>query len=144
MPYKKFPLLNKKNLKTVSIKKRESLVDINNFSQPYPPGSDFDSFLTSLPNTMAAKDLLEFISHMKAARKADRPIVLGMGTHLVKVGLNPIIIDLMERGWISAVAVNGAFLIHDFEIALVGKTSEDVSENLHKGNFGNTAETGLF
>lgn len=144
MPYKKFPLLDKKNLKTVSIKKRQSLVDINNFCQPYPPGSDFESFLMSLPNTMAAKDLMEFASHLKDARKRDRPIVLGMGTHLIKVGLSPTIIDLMERGWISAIAVNGAFLIHDFEIALAGKTSEDVAKNLDSGNFGNTAETGLF
>ncbi len=144
MPYKKYPLLNKKNLKTISIKERKSLVDIKDFAKPILPGSDFGSFLKSLPNLLAVRDLIEFIDHIKAARKKEKPIILGMGAHTVKVGLNPIIIDLMERGWISAVGVNGAFMIHDFEIAYCGGTSEDVMENLHKGSFGNTEETGIF
>jgi hypothetical protein len=144
MPYKKYPLLKKKNLQTLSINERKSLVDVIDFAQPYAPGADFNAFLNSLPNLLAAKDLLEFCQHLKDARKKDKPIILAMGAHTVKVGLNPIIIDLMERGWISAVAVNGAFMIHDFEIAFAGHTSEDVKENLHKGTFGNTEETGLF
>lgn len=144
MPYKKYSLLNKKNLKTISIKNRKSLVDVKDFSKPFHPDSDFGSFLDSLPNTLSAKDLFEFSSYVKTARKKDKPIILGIGPHMIKVGLNPIIIDLMERGWISAICANGAFMIHDFEIALVGKTSEDVSKNLLKGNFGNTEETGLF
>ncbi|MCP4221333.1 MAG: hypothetical protein GY765_42300, partial [bacterium] len=82
--------------------------------------------------------------HILKAREEGKPIVLGMGAHLIKVGLTPVIIDLMERGWISAIAVNGAFMIHDFEIAYGGLTSEDVAENLHKGRFGNTEETGIF
>ena len=97
-----------------------------------------------MPDFLAAKDLLEFSERIRIARKKEKPVVLGLGTHTIKVGLNPVIIDLMERGWISALCMNGSFLIHDFEIALVGQTSEDVSENLHKGNFGNTEETGLF
>lgn len=144
MPYKKYPLLKKKNLKTLLIKDRESLVDVNDFNEPYGPGSDFNYFVSSLPNFLAAKEIREFCQNMRDARKADKPIIWAMGAHNVKTGLSPVIIDLMERGWISAIAANGAFMIHDFEIALAGKTSEDVAENLHKGKFGNTEETGLF
>lgn len=144
MPYKKYPLLSKKNLKTVPIKKRRSLVDVKNFAKPVEQGVDFSSFMDSLPDFLAAKDLKALISHIKDARKAEKPIVLGMGAHPVKVGLNPVIIELMERGWISAIAVNGAFMIHDFEIAFCGRTSEDVSDTLHQGKFGNAEETGIF
>ena len=120
MPYKKYPLLNKKNLKTISINDRKSLVQVEDFVQPFEPGSDFSAFLKSLPKFLAAKDLVEFCEHVKNARNTDKPIIMAMGAHPVKVGLNPLIIDLMERGWISALAVNGAFMIHDFEIALKG------------------------
>lgn len=144
MPYKKYPLLNKKSLKTIPIQERKSLVDIKDFRDPFVPCSDFSCFIDSLPNFLAAKDLREFTGFLKEARNKDKPIVWGIGPHTIKVGLNPVIIDLMERGWISALAVNGAYMIHDFEIALAGKTSEDVSENLHKGHFGNAEETGLF
>ncbi len=144
MPYKKYPLLKKKNLKTISIKERKSLVDIKNFTTPYLPGSDFNAFINSLPDFLAAKEIREFTGLLRNARQDEKPIILGTGAHTVKVGLSPVIIDLMERGWISAIAANGAFMIHDFEIALAGKTSEDVAENLHKGKFGSTAETALF
>ena len=144
MPYKKYSLLDKRKFRTISIKNRKSLVDIKSFARPCIPGSDFNSFIKSLPDYLAAKDLIEFSEHVKNARKKAKPIILGLGTHTVKVGLNPVIIDLMERGWISALCVNGSFLIHDFEIAIVGQTSEDVAKNLHKGRFGNTEETGLF
>lgn len=144
MPYKKYPLLKKKNLKTIPIKKRKSLVDVKDFARPIPSGGGFDDFFDSLPNFLAARDLKEFVHCMKEARKKDKPIIWGMGAHPVKVGLNPIIIDLMERGWVSALAVNGAFMIHDFEIAFCGGTSEDVAENLHRGDFGNAEETGIF
>jgi hypothetical protein len=144
MPYKKYPLLGKKNLKTIPIKKRKSLVDVKDFARPYEPGPGFKDFLQTLPNFLAAKDFTEFCQQVKNAREKDKPIILGLGAHLVKVGLNPVIIDLMEKGWISAIAVNGAFMIHDFEIALAGQTSEDVAANLHKGTYGNTEETGTF
>lgn len=144
MPYKKYPLLKKKNLKTILIKDRKSLVDVKDFIPPYDPGSDFNCFIESLPNFLAAKEIKEFCEKMKCARKEDRPIIWGTGAHTIKVGLSPLIIDLMERGWISAIAANGAFMIHDFEIALAGKTSEDVDENLHRGKYGNTEETALF
>jgi hypothetical protein len=144
MPYKKYPILNKKNLKTIPIKDRKSLVDVKDFGKPVPPESVLGDFLESLPKFLAARDLVEFIDRVKTARAKGKPIVLGLGAHPVKVGLNPIIIDMMEKGWISAVAVNGAFMIHDFEIAFCGHTSEDVASSLHKGNFGNAEETGIF
>jgi hypothetical protein len=144
MPYKKYPLLNKKNLKTIPIKKRKSLVDIKDFGIPVTEGADISDFMESLPNFLAARDLREIINHLKNARQEGKPIIIGMGAHVVKVGLSPVIIDLMERGWVSALAVNGAFMIHDFEIAFCGGTSEDVAENLHQGNFGTAEETGIF
>ncbi len=144
MPYKKYPLLKKKNFKSIPLHERQSLVHANDFTYPYVPGSGFAGFLNSLPRFYAAKELLEFCQHVKTARKKGKPIILGLGVETINVGLSPIIIDLMERGWISALAVTGAFMIHDFEIALVGKTSENIAENLHKGRFGNAEETGLF
>ena len=144
MPYPKYRPLNKKKLKTISIKDRPSLVDMKDFPKPYLPGADFNSFVNSLPPFLAARDLREFAGLLGEARKKDRPIVWGLGAHVVKLGLSPLIIDLMQRGWISAIATNGALMIHDFEIALAGKTSENVADNLLQGNYGNTEETGLF
>ncbi|MCX6557147.1 MAG: hypothetical protein NTW95_06910 [Candidatus Aminicenantes bacterium] len=136
--------MNKKNLKTVSIKDRPSLVHLSDFPKPYLAGADFNSFIASLPPFLAAKDLREFAGRLGDARKKNKPIIWGMGAHVVKLGLSPLIIDLMQRGWISAIATNGAFMIHDFEIALAGNTSEDVAANLLQGSYGNTDETGLF
>ncbi len=144
MSYKKYPLLSRQNLKTIPINSRKSLVRTSDFGKPMKTGMDFSSFLDALPGVLAGADLKAFLHHLKQAREKGKPIILAMGAHPVKVGLNPLIIDLMSRGWISAVAINGAFMIHDFEIAFCGKTSEDVGESLHKGTFGNTEETGIF
>jgi deoxyhypusine synthase len=144
VPYPKYRPLNKKNLKTVSIKDRQSLVNLSDFPKPYLAGADFNSFINSLPPFLAAKDLRQFTGLLGEARKKNKPIIWGLGAHVVKLGLSPLIIDLMQRGWISAIAANGALMIHDFEIALAGKTSEKVADNLLQGNYGNTEETGLF
>lgn len=144
MPYAKYPLLNRKNLKTISIHDRNSLVTTTDFGRPLAPGADFRTFIDSLPRFLAARDLREFAACLTTARKADRPLVWAMGAHVIKVGLAPILIDLMERGWVSAIAANGAFMIHDFEIAMAGHTSEDVAGHLLDGSYGNTEETGLF
>jgi hypothetical protein len=101
-------------------------------------------FLDSLPRTLAAADLREIVQRIAAAVRAQRPIVLGMGAHPLKVGLSPLIIDLLERGILSAVAMNGAGIIHDFELAYHGETSEDVAEALGDGSFGMARETGEF
>ncbi len=144
MPYPKFRPLDKKKLKTVSIKERRSLVHLADFPKPCHPDADFRQFLDSLPPYLAAQDLRELVDLLGQARKKGRPIIWAMGAHAVKLGLGPLLIDLMQRGWISAIATNGALMIHDFELALVGHTSEDVGENLLRGTYGNTEETGLF
>jgi len=144
MPYPKYRPLNKKKLKTISITERRSLVHLQDFPRPYLPGADFTSFIDSLPPYLAAKDLCELTDLLGKARSKSKPIIWGMGAHLVKLGLGPLVIDLMQRGWISAIATNGAMMIHDFEIALAGRTSEDVAQSLLQGNYGNTEETGLF
>ena len=144
MPYPKYKPLDKKKLKTVSIKGRDSLVHLADFPKPYLPDADFRAFIDSMPPFLAARDLRELIDLLGQARKKGKPIIWGMGAHGVKLGLGPLLIDLMQRGWISAIATNGATMIHDFEIALAGHTSEDVGENLLQGRYGNTEETGLF
>ncbi len=144
MAYKKFPLLDNRALNTIPIESRKSIVHTDSFGSPFVPDSGFDGFIKSLPDALAAKGLQEFVQRVQQARKSGKTIIVGMGAHPIKVGLSPILIDLMEMGWISAVAVNGAFIIHDFEIAHSGKTSEDVSDSLHQGTFGTAEETGLF
>jgi len=144
MPYPKYKPLGRKKLKTISIKERRSLVHLADFPKPFLPDNDFRAFVDSLPPYLAAGDLRELIDLMGQARKKGKPIIWGMGAHVVKLGLSPLLIDLMQRGWISAIATNGAMMIHDFEIALAGHTSEDVGENLLQGRYGNTEETGLF
>jgi len=101
-------------------------------------------FLNSLPHILAAVDLREIAQRIVAAIRAQRPVVLGMGAHPLKVGLSPLIVDLLERGLLSAVALNGAGIIHDFELAYQGGTSEDVAEALRDGSFGMARETGEF
>jgi hypothetical protein len=144
MPYPKYRPLDKKKMKTISIKERHSLVHLVDFPRPCLPDADFRQFIDSLPPYLAAKDLRELIDLLDQARKKTKPIIWGMGAHAVKLGLGPLLIDLMQRGWISAIATNGALMIHDFEIALAGHTSEDVAAGLLQGQYGNTEETGLF
>ncbi|WDT82267.1 MAG: hypothetical protein MPW14_11385 [Candidatus Manganitrophus sp.] len=81
---------------------------------------------------------------MAEAHRRERMIVLAMGAHVIKVGLNPLIIDLMERGIVSALALNGAGIIHDFELAFIGQTSEDVAPELEDGTFGMAEETASY
>jgi len=144
MPYDKYPLLNREHLQTIPIESRHSTVHAADFAHPVSPGATMATWLDSLPHLMAGSDLRELVSRLTAIRQAEQPIVWGFGAHVIKVGLAPVIIDLMERGWISAIAANGAFMIHDFEIALAGATSEDVAAGLLHGTYGNTEETGLF
>jgi hypothetical protein len=129
-------------IKTYSLKSRESKVRINDFARPHIKGGAFRDFFSSLPNILASKNLKEVAAAVVQARKAQRPVMLGMGAHSIKVGLNPVIIDLMERGVITSVALNGAGIIHDFELAFIGQTSEDVDKEILSGAFGMADETG--
>ncbi len=139
--YKEKPLISL-NLKTVPIKERESKVKIEDFGFSVKKGSLFSEWLNSLPNILAGKNLRELAKVIVDAKKKKRGIMVGMGAHVIKVGLSPIIIDLMENGFITSAAFNGACLVHDLEIALEGKTSEDVDKHLKDGSFGVAKETG--
>lgn len=131
-------------LRTYSLFERESKVRSEDFATPWKSGGTFQEFLDSLPNILGAADIQEVISAMAAAFQNQKRIILAMGAHVIKVGLNPIIITLMERGIISGIAMNGAGIIHDFEIAMTGRTSEDVAASLGDGRFGAARETGEF
>lgn len=139
--YKVKPL-SPRGLKTYSLRSRKDKVNINNFAQILAPEKIFTRFVRSLPDVLAGKDFKEFISLMGKARKRNRAIIFGLGAHVIKVGLSPVIIDLMKEGWITALALNGAGIIHDFEIAFAGQTSEDVELQIKNGHFGMAQETG--
>lgn len=138
----KFKPVSPSKLKTYSIKKRKSKVDIRSFAKPYKKDKAFKVFLDSLPDILAAKDLKEIASSIITAHKNKKTVAAGIGAHVIKVGLSPVIIDLMEMGIINAVAMNGACIVHDFEIAFAGKTSEDVDAEIGTGEFGMAEETG--
>ena len=128
-------------IKTVPLQERPSKVDVKNFCKPYERGKSFKGFLDTLPNTLASRDIKEVARRVAEAYQKKKPIIFGMGAHVIKVGLNPLIIDLMKKGVLSCIAMNGAGAIHDVEIALSGKTSEDVLSSLQRGEFGMAGET---
>jgi len=131
-------------IRTYSLKNRISKVSIKEFGRPYRGPGRLTPFIDSLPDILAARDLRSVIEAIALAYRKKRPIIVGIGAHPTKVGLNPILIDWMERGLITALAVNGAVIIHDFELAIAGKTSEDVDEQLDSGAFGMAEETGRY
>jgi hypothetical protein len=115
---------------------------VEDFARPVERGGTFRTWLDSLPSILGARDLRRVAQALVDARRRDGGIVWGLGAHVIKTGVSPVIIDLMRRGYVSAVAMNGAGIIHDFEIALSGATSEDVDESLGAGRFGMAEETG--
>jgi hypothetical protein len=129
---------------TYPLASRKSKVSLRDFARPVPRGATLKKFLNALPNILAAEDLRGLLAAIQRARRDRRAILWGMGGHVIKVGLGPVLIDLMRRSFVSGIAMNGAALIHDFEIALVGNTSEDVEASLAGGKFGMAAETGLY
>lgn len=129
-------------IKTYPLALRKSKVDVAHFAQAFIPRDNFDDFLNSLPDILAGKDFKTFISLMNEARKRGRAMIFALGAHVIKVGLNPIIIDLMEEGWVTALSLNGAGIIHDFEIGFAGQTSEDIELQIKDGQFGMAQETG--
>jgi len=139
---KKYLPLDFSGLNTYSIHGRYSKVTVDNFAKPLAPGSTLKEFIASLPEQLLGLDFPELVDRLAASHTNDRPIIIGMGAHVIKVGLNPILIDLMERGIISAIALNGAGIVHDTEIAMVGRTSEEVGDVLGSGAFGAAKETG--
>lgn len=138
---KKYKPLSLKNIKTCRLQSRKSKVELDKVGKPVAGGS-FRDFLNSLPDILAAKDVKSVVRAIIKARKKDRPVLLGMGAHPIKTGLSPLIIHLMKNNVITAVAMNGAGIVHDFELSLMGHTSEDVDIELCKGTFGMAEETG--
>src|SRR6266480_2754586 len=129
---------------TYPLASRKSKVSVREFGKPSAGNISVTKFLDSLPHILAAESLRQLLSAVQAARKQRKAILWGMGGHVIKVGLGPVLIDLMNRGFISGIAMNGAGLIHDFEIALAGNTSEDVEAGLGEGQFGMAEETGKY
>jgi len=141
---KRIPPIDLSGLTTYPLCSRKSKVSSTDFAAPWSCGGSFSNFLNSLPDILAAGDVRSVISAMATAHREEKTVVLAMGAHVTKVGLNPVVIDLMERGVITAVAMNGAGIIHDTEIAMSGSTSEDVAAALGDGSFGMARETGEF
>jgi deoxyhypusine synthase len=131
-----------KSVKSYPLCERKSKVSVNSFAEAPIKGDTFAGFLDRMPDVLAVRDLKAVAKAIITARENDRPVILGMGAHPIKLGLSPVIIDLMKNRVITAVAANGACAVHDFEISLAGHTSEDVAAELCNGSFGMAAETG--
>lgn len=139
-PYEEFDL---SGLRTYPLRSRPSRARVEVFARPAAAGASVGAWLGALPDLLAAADLKAVVrAIVDAKRREDGGVLWGLGAHVIKTGVGPTIIDLMERGFVSAIATNGAAVIHDFEIALVGATSEDVDESLLPGRFGMAEETG--
>ncbi|HJZ67642.1 MAG TPA: hypothetical protein VKF81_05950, partial [Blastocatellia bacterium] len=128
-------------IRTYPLDSRPSKVTANDFAKPPTSDSSLKDFLDGLPNILAARELREFARLIREAKQKQRAIIVGLGGHVIKTGLTPILIDLMRRNYATAFAMNGSAMIHDFEIALVGATSEDVDATLGSGSFGMAEET---
>ena len=139
LPYEDFDL---SGVHTYPLAERRSKSNSADFAAPYIPGSGMRGWMESLPRILAGADFKEVVAALIEARRGDHGVLWGLGGHVVKTGLGPVLIDLMERGFVSALATNGATVIHDFELALSGSTSEDVEETLGPGRFGMADETG--
>ena len=138
----KFEPLDFSKIRTYPVSERSNKVNLASFAKPHRPGSSFSEFLDHLPDFLAVQDFRELVAASVAAVRAGRPVVLMMGAHSIKVGLNPVFIDALRLGLLHAVAFHGAGAIHDFELCYQGETSEDVQRGLNDGSFGMVDETG--
>ncbi len=136
--------INLDKLKTYPISKRRCKVRHEDFAKPLSKGASFSDFYDSLPNILAAPDFKSIVEAIVSAHNKRKPVIFMMGAHVIKCGLNPIIIELMKKKVITAISLNGAGAIHDFEIALIGRTSEEVPDGLEDGSFGMAKETALY
>ena len=140
---KKYVPIDLEKVQTYSIKSRSNKVNVrDHFAQPLEAGRSVASFLDSLPRLLGADSLRNVVDAVVLARKNKRPVVLAMGGHVIKCGLQPVLKSLIDADIITAVAMNGSATIHDFEVSLVGATSEEVGDVLHSGDFGFSEETG--
>jgi len=140
---KKYARLPLDGIRTYSIKTRDNKVNVyDHFAQPAKAGMSFADFFASLPHLLGADNLRGVVDAVIRAREKGRPVVLALGGHVIKCGLQPVLKALIKADVITAVAMNGSASIHDFEVSLVGATSEDVGAVLHSGDFGFSEETG--
>lgn len=128
-------------LKTYSIRDRQHKAEVSSFARLTRPGATAAELIDSLPHYLGADEFRAVVDAVVRARKADRPVIWSLGAHVVKVGCAPIVNDLLRRGIVTALAMNGATAIHDVEIATVGQTSEEVAETIRTGEFGMVQET---
>jgi hypothetical protein len=140
LPYEEFDL---SGVRTYPLASRTNKARAADFARPVERGATFKVWFESLPAILGAEDLRRVVKAIIMARSGGRRIVWGLGAHVIKTGVSPVVIDLMRRGYVSAVALNGAGIIHDFEIAFAGATSEDVDESLGPGRFGMADETAV-
>jgi hypothetical protein len=133
--------LDFRRLKTYSIKKRKNLAETETFGSVPPPSCKASALIESLPDVGAARSLRAVAEAIASACRRERPVIAALGAHVVKCGLGPTLIDLMQRGVLTGLAVNGACAIHDYELSLIGGTSEDVAGGLSDGSFGMGEET---
>jgi len=131
-------------ISTYPLAKRAGKISVKDFGSPPRRGGGIRALLDSLPHVLAAEDFRGVVRAIAAARARRRPVLWGIGGHVIKVGLAPVLIDLARCGYVAGIAMNGAALVHDFEIALTGRTSEDVPQVLGSGKFGMAHETGLY
>lgn len=134
-----------RRVKTISVVSRASKVSHTEFARPFNEADgSFRSFIRTLPDILVARDLRALVNDVITAKRKKKPVILMMGAHVVKVGVSPVIVDLIRRGFVTHVAMNGAAAIHDVESAIWGKTSEDVASAMESGKFGMARETGEF
>jgi len=138
----KYQPLDPRGVKTYPLSTRPSKVSVKDAARPWRTGGRLRDYLGSLPNHLAVQSFRRVVSAILEARRRGKPVILGMGAHVIKVGLSPLLIDLMERQLVTALAMNGACAVHDFELAYAGFTSEDVESGLAGGDFGMAEETG--
>jgi hypothetical protein len=140
----KFKPIPLDGVKSYPLKERPSKVGIDDFGIPWKSGENLRHWIQSLPKILAGNDFRKVVNNTVHAARSDKMIILAMGAHPIKVGLNPVILNLMERGIIGGLAMNGAGIVHDAELAMVGHTSEDVAAQIGDGRFGMAEETGKF
>jgi hypothetical protein len=134
--------LDPRGVKTYSLASRPSRVAVADAARAWKAGGTLRAYLESLPNHLAVQSFRQVVAAILEARRRGKPVILGMGAHVIKVGLSPVLVDLLERRLVTAVATNGAGAVHDFELAVAGFTSEDVEAQLAEGHFGMAEETG--
>ncbi|MEB2345865.1 MAG: hypothetical protein OZ948_14130 [Deltaproteobacteria bacterium] len=141
MPPRQPPRIDRARVRTIPARRRPSKVRRRDEARPHRPGASFADFLDGLPDLLGAADLREVIDAAVRARARGRTILWGLGAHVIKVGLAPVVVDLVERGFVSGILMNGAGCVHDLELAAMGATSEDVAPALDDGSFGMARET---